>query len=166
MFGKVKQDILAKLGEPGQKRMKPAALVNHLVEVKGHPRAIQKQVKVWLANHRSNLSGMLMGISSYGGVITCIESKLRMDVCLASPTATLDTCGCIGYIADPTRGRLLVVMSTLRMAMKAIEQQVPPCTCAHIHAHTCGHLHLPALPRLTYFGSDVCMARSSDTPTG
>jgi hypothetical protein len=58
------------------------------------------QVKTYLGNHRKTMQGMLLGVSSYGAVVTRIHNSLAADVVFASPLATLDTFANIGFTID------------------------------------------------------------------
>jgi hypothetical protein len=113
-----------KLKEPGNSRMKLGALMNYLIDQKGHNPALRRQVKTYLQNHRKHMASMLLGVSSYGGVVTKIENMLSIDRMLASPDATLDTSGVIGYRIDVGNGRFTALVSSIKMAMFGAEQQV------------------------------------------
>ena len=86
-------DIIVKLSEPGNARMKHGALMNYLIDIRGHPSSptLRKQVKYFQINHRKHLAGMALGVSSFGGVVTTIEGQLKLDVVLASPSAGTST---------------------------------------------------------------------------
>ena len=46
------------------------------------------------------MQGMLLGVSSYGAVVTRITNSLAADVVLANPLATLDSFANIGFMID------------------------------------------------------------------
>ena len=89
---------MKKLAEPGEANMKAGAMMNYLHEKCGVQMSYKKQVKVFLTNYRRKKIGRELGVSSYGGVITKIETELKADILLASPEATLDTCVIIGCV--------------------------------------------------------------------
>ena len=96
-------------------------LCTELNEVKGWSTNYNDQIKSYLYNHRSALPSHELGVSTYGTCQAMVD-LYDIDAQLAQPSADIYTCGVIGHYFDPSEKRTLVLFSSPRLAMFALEE--------------------------------------------
>eukprot|EP00966_Prymnesium_polylepis_P306083 7073093-Prymnesium_polylepis.1 len=62
------------------------------------------------------------GISSYGTITTLIDDLYHIDIVLSKPNANLNTTSVIGYKFEQTEKRVLILFSSVKMAMDMVEE--------------------------------------------
>lgn len=92
---------------------------NILYEQKGVDTKWAKQIEIYHYNTRNKSDMSIMGVSTYGTLMTLISSKASLDKQLESVDATLDTFGVIGCFIDPDRDRVLVLSSSIKLMVTA-----------------------------------------------
>ena len=121
----LKLDVEMKLGS--EPRIRLSALSKHVFEDLRWPLTFKGALGNYLTNHRARAGAMSLGVSSFGTVYALIHDRAHINVVLASPDATFDTTGVIGFEldgTDPADPRVLILFTSVKMAMFAFESTI------------------------------------------
>lgn len=98
-------------------------LLNHLFEHKQWPSELKPKIKNYLYNFRSASSAYDMGLSSVASLHAC-TAEHHIDARLSKPDANLLTTGVIYFYFDAATKEMVLLLSSLKMTMFAIEEMM------------------------------------------
>jgi len=93
------------------------------MERKGWGAGVKDKIKHYGYNHRKASSPYEMGISSVGSLHAC-GTEHHIDCRLSTPDANLLTTGVIAFYYDADTKEFVMLLSSLRMAMYALEEML------------------------------------------
>ena len=98
-------------------------LLNHLFEHKQWSSELKPKIKSYLYNNRSASSPYDLGLSTVG-TLHSATAEHHIDARLSTSEATLLTTGVVAFYFDAVTKEMVLLLSSIRMAMFAIEEQL------------------------------------------